>query len=112
MVGASEPPSVGPALRTTFTRGEPLACGFRTVAGRSGALRLRILNGGSPVREIDVEQAAGPAVRTVEFPTADLTAGDYVLVVEEMGVGGGSEVGRVPFSIRTAAPGTEAAAPF
>jgi len=111
LVGASEPPNLGPALRTTFSRGEPLACGFRTIAGLSGSLRLRIFTGGSAVREIDVDEAAGPAVRTVRFPTADLVAGDYVLVVEETGPGGRTEVGRVPFAIRSADPGAKAASP-
>ncbi len=107
VAGVHDSHSLGPALRTTFARGEPLACGFRTVTGSSGPLRLRILAGGIAIRAIDVE-AGGPAVRTVQFASSDLVAGDYVLVVEETGPGGSVEVGRLPFAIR---PAELAAAP-
>lgn len=100
LVGANGPPSLGPALRATFAPGEPLACGFRTFVPLPGPLRLRIVSSGVRIREIDVEGSADAAVRTVRFPTTDLAEGDYVLVVEEMRPGGGSEVGRVAFAIR------------
>jgi hypothetical protein len=101
LVGADRPPSVGPALRATFERGEALACGFRILDPPSGPLRLRLMTGGGPVRDLEVDgTAAGPGVRTVRFPSADLAAGDYELVVEEIGMGGATEVARVAFVIR------------
>lgn len=108
--------SAGPALKTTFSVGEPLAYGFRLERPeRVAGLRLEIRGGGKVFRSIPVppgavgqDEKAGPVPGTIkmDLPTEGLPAGDYVLAVrtgEPRGPGG--DLATVPFRLTAAAGG-------
>jgi hypothetical protein len=100
---------VGPASKTTFALGEPVACGFRLEGGDApGRLRLVIRQGEREVRGVDVTPpAAGDAAGRpgepikVNLPVEGLPAGDYVLVVRRKGAGGAEfDAGTAPLRLR------------
>lgn len=108
--------SVGPALKTTFSVGEPLAYGFRLERPeRVAGLRLEIRGGGKVFRSIPVppgavgqDEKAGPVPGTIkmDLPTEGLPAGDYVLAVKTGEPGGpGGDLATVPFRLTAAAGG-------
>ncbi len=108
--------SVGPALKTTFSVGEPLAYGFRLERPeRVAGLRLEIRGGGKVFRSIPVppgavgqDEKAGPVPGTIkmDLPTEGLPAGDYVLAVRTGEPGGpGGDLATVPFRLTAAAGG-------
>jgi VWFA-related protein len=114
--GAAEVPAVtaadykvGPALKTTFALGEPVACGFRLEGPDApGGLRLVIRDGQREVRGIvvastatggDVTGSAGTI--KVKLPVEGLPAGDYLLVVRRKESGGAeSDAGTAPLRLR------------
>jgi len=109
---------IGPALKTTFSVGEPLACGFRLEgASPSDVLRLVIRDGGRDVRSVDVAQpipadgdgpATGRGSIKVKLPVERLPAGDYLLVVRRKDAGGTeTDAGTAPLSLRAADPAEE-----
>jgi len=102
---------VGPALKSTFTLGEPVACGFRLEgADAPGRLRLVIRQGEREVRGVDVAPAVaadsseGPGVPIkVKLPVEGLPAGDYLVVVRRKGAGGAEfDAGTAPLHLRAA----------
>ena len=103
-VAAGEPPAdytVGPALKTRFTSGEPIACGFRTAGQGGGPFRLLVRGGTRTFLDLEVP-ADGPGAegtRSLPLPLERLEPGDYVLVVEEAGPLGPAERGRLTFQI-------------
>ena len=112
----SAPYTVGPALRTRFSPGENVRCGFKSAA--SGAqdaqdLRVAIVSGDKVVRVQPIETGppsgdSAPRRPAGETIVASLTldgleAGDYVLRVDEVMTAGPTELARLPFRI-TAGP--------
>ena len=99
--------STGPALKSTFVVGEPLASGFRLERREHAAgIRLEIRDGGKVLRSIQVPQGnegsdggKGPLAGTIKMnlPTADLPPGDYVLAVK--GDASGPDLGSIPFRL-------------
>ena len=99
--------STGPALKSTFAVGEPLASGFRLERREHAAgIRLEIRDGGKVLRSIQVPQGnegeaggKGPLAGTIKMnlPTADLPAGDYVLAVK--GDESAPDLGSIPFRL-------------
>ena len=99
--------SMGPALKSTFSIGEPLASGFRLErGGHAAGIRLEIRDGGKVLRSIQVPQGnegeaggKGPLAGTIKMnlPTADLPAGDYVLAVK--GDESAPDLGSIPFRL-------------
>ncbi len=93
----------GPALRTRFAPGEPIACGFRLPAGRPPGKRwdLVILRGDEVVRSKPIGAFDGPTPGPIRvaLPVEGLADGDYVLLVRERTANGGREHGRLPFRI-------------
>ena len=103
--------SLGPALKTTFTVGEPLACGFRIEGpAQSPPVRLVIRRGERVVRSLPVAgNEAGDGLRPeggaepIKMPLAvdDLPAGDYVLAAQTIGEGPEvPDLAAVPFRLR------------
>ena len=102
---------VGPALKTTFAVGEPIACGFRLEgSGEPGSLRLVIRDGEREVRGVDVASPATGAgadsprsagTIKVQLPVEGLPAGDYFLVVRRKESGGAEfDAGTAPLRLR------------
>jgi len=99
--------STGPALKSTFAVGEPLASGFRLERGEHAAgIRIEIRDGGKVLRSIQVPRGnegeaggKGPLAGTIKMnlPTADLPAGDYVLAVK--GDESAPDLGSIPFRL-------------
>ncbi len=97
--------TLGPALKSTFAPGEPLACGFRAPdpgGGGPPALRLLIRQGTREVRTLDLPPAepGGPGTVKATLPVQGLPADDYLLVVQRLGGSGASDAAAVPFRIR------------
>jgi hypothetical protein len=114
--------TVGPALKTTFSLGENLVCGFRLEgAAPPGGLRLVIKEGAREVRSIDIaspapagETGAGPQQGsiTIKLPLDGLPEGDYQLVVRRKdSAGSETDAGMAPLHLRggRATGGPEAA---
>jgi hypothetical protein len=112
----SAPYTVGPALRTRFSPGENVRCGFKTpasVAQDAQDLRVAIVSGDKVVRVQPIEPGtpAGdgakrrPAGETIaaSLTLEGLAAGDYILRVDGIMTAGPSELARLPFRI-TAGP--------
>lgn len=107
--------TVGPALRSRFSPGENVRCGFK--AASTGAqdaqdLRVAIVSGDKVVRVQPIGPGPsgdaakqGPAGGTMAASlTLDgLEAGDYVLRVDQVATAGPLELARLPFRI-TAGP--------
>ncbi len=96
--------SVGPALRSTFAPGEPVACGFRFAApsrSDAGAWRLVIRRGEEVVRSraLEADVAKDAAVKT-PLPVEGLASGEYVLAIEQAVSDRAIERARLPFRIR------------
>jgi VWFA-related protein len=103
---------IGPALKTSFSVGEPLACGFRldrAVIARG--LRLAIRDGEREVRSVEVDPPSGstgasrPGAESVKvtLPLEGLPAGDYLVVVRRKDAGGvETDAGSAPLSLRPA----------
>lgn len=105
---------VGPALKTTFAVGEPVACGFRLRAAPAPeSLRLVIRDGPKELREIDVlPRASGDEPPQpegsfkVKLPIEGLPAGNYLLVVRRKETGGAElDAGTAPLRLRSTAGG-------
>ncbi len=105
--------NLGPALKTTFSVGEPLACGFRVEGPTaSPAVRVVIRNGERIVRSLPVAAAdagevggpgAGAGATKMGLAVEGLPAGDYVLAVRVTGENpGGPDLAAVPFRLRPA----------
>jgi len=102
--------SLGPALKTTFSVGEPLACGFRLEGPAAGTeVRMVIRNGGRVVRSLPVATGdaggvpgPGPGAGAIKMRLAveDLPAGDYVLAVQTSGENPGEDMASIPFRLR------------
>jgi VWFA-related protein len=99
--------TVGPALKTVFAPGEPVACGFRVPpAAAPRQVTVSILAGERSVRTLEVgpeEDRRGPV--KLPLPTEGLPPGDYVLVVVERREGPPVECGKVAFRIVAYAAG-------
>jgi hypothetical protein len=107
--------TVGPALRSRFSPGENVRCGFKTPASFDQAaqdLRVAIMSGDKVVRVQPVgpgPSGDGPTQRPAGGTIAasltldGLEAGEYVLRVDEVATAGPSELARLPFRI-TAGP--------
>ncbi len=104
-------PNLGPALKTTFSVGEPVACGFRFEAPASEpAVRMVIRREDRVVRSVPVTAGgdasaagAGAGGGTIKMTLAldDLPAGDYVLAVQASGERAGSpDLASVPLRLR------------
>jgi hypothetical protein len=96
--------TVGPALKTRFTPGEPMACGFRTAGiedARGGPLRILVRGAQRTVLDLEVpREVSGPdGTISVPLPFQGLAAGDYVLALEEAGPDGPVERGRLTFQV-------------
>ncbi len=109
---------VGPALKTSFSVGERLACGFRMErADIAFGLRLAIRDGERELRSVEVEPPSGstgaspPGAGSVKvtLPLEGLPAGDYLVVVRRKDAGGvETDAGSAPLSLRPAdGPGHE-----
>lgn len=108
----------GPALKSTFAVGELLASGFRLErAEKPAGIRLEIRGGEKVLRSVPVPLGAqeeggekGPFGGTIKMnlPTADLPAGDYVLVVK--GGESGPDLGSIPFRLTVRTGGTDSGA--
>ncbi|HKB08662.1 MAG TPA: VWA domain-containing protein [Candidatus Polarisedimenticolia bacterium] len=106
---------MGPALKTTFAVGEPVACGFRFKAAQTpGSLRLVIRDGPKELRGIDVlPRASGDEAPQpegsfkVDLPVEGLPAGNYLLVIRRKETGGAElDAGTAPLRLRsTEVPG-------
>ena len=103
--------SLGPALKTTFSIGEPLACGFRLAGPAAGpAVRMVIRNGERVVRSLPVDQSetgevigpgAGAGAIKMGLVVEDLPAGDYVLAVQATAENPeGPDLAAIPFRLR------------
>lgn len=101
--------TVGPALRTRFAAGEPIACGFRPGAGASDAgaeIRLVVRRGEEVVRTLPFSTppaaaaGSGPPTLHADLATSGLADGDYVASVETTLAGAPTVIGRMPFRIR------------
>ena len=101
--------TVGPALRTRFAAGEPIACGFRPGAGVSDAgaeMRLVVRRGEEVVRTLPFSTppaaaaGSGPPTLHADLATGGLADGDYVASVETTLSGAPTVIGRMPFRIR------------
>ena len=94
--------NLGPALKTTFSVGEPAACGFRFETPAAGPQRVvRTL----PVVADEDKSAAGMGVGagTIKMKLAldDLPVGDYVLAVQASGeTTGAPDLAAVPLRLR------------
>ncbi len=115
--------TIGPALKTTFTVGEALACGFRLEgAVPPVGLRLVIRDGARDLRSIDITRPIptggdGPAPRqgsiTINLPLDGVPEGDYQLVVRQKDAAGAeTDAGTAPLRLRAprGTAGTETAA--
>ncbi|HEU4401136.1 MAG TPA: VWA domain-containing protein, partial [Candidatus Polarisedimenticolia bacterium] len=93
--------TLGPALRTSFAPGEPLSCGFR-VSGHgpdAPALRLLVRSGEREISRMDVSGGEAIGTVSVPLPAGGLTAGEYLLVVQEIGAEGAIDRAGLPFRI-------------
>ncbi|MBI1950649.1 MAG: VWA domain-containing protein [Acidobacteria bacterium] len=107
----------GPALKTTFTLGEPLAYGFRLERRqRATGIRLEIRGGQKVMRSVPVPQEGlgsygetRPMPETIKMPlpTEGLPAGDYVLAVRREQ---GGDLASVPFRLTAPADGADSRA--
>lgn len=107
---------IGPALKTTFSVGEPLACGFRLegIDPPSG-LALAIHDGERDLRRVAVATGtpgAGDRGRPdggsikASLPVEGLAAGDYRVIVRRRDASGAErDAGSVPLRLRVA-PGS------
>jgi VWFA-related protein len=108
----SVPFTLGPALRSRFTPGEKVRCGFKTSSpgGPDGSgLRIAIVQGDKVLRHQEIEggapggggMSAAPEGGTLSarLELDGLLGGDYVLRVDEVLSGGTSELGRLPFRV-------------
>jgi VWFA-related protein len=112
--------TIGPALKTTFAMGEPIACGFRLEEpGAAAGIRLVIRDGDRDVRGVDVAPPApgdaaprpGGSIK-VRLPVEGLPAGDYVVVVRRKGAGGAdADAGSAPLRLRVAEAAGDRAGP-
>jgi VWFA-related protein len=103
--------AVGPALKTTFALGEPVACGFRLEGDfPAGDLRISIRHGEREVRSIDLSAEGGGAADEggpghglfkVSLPVDGLDTGDYRIVVRRRDPAGTEEdAGAAPLFLR------------
>ena len=109
--------TTGPALKTTFSLGEPLAYGFRLERrGPADGIRLEIRGGEKVMRSIPVPQDAlgpdggtRPVPETIKMPlpTEGLPAGDYLLAVRREQ---GGDLASVPFRLTAPAVGADSRA--
>ena len=100
---------VGPSVRTTFTAGESVVCGFhRPVPGPDQAAALQVVVRLDTVllRTVEVPSAVAgsPATVQVTLPVEGLAPGDYTVTVQEARPGGAVDRGMVPLKVR--APST------
>lgn len=112
--------NLGPALKTTFSVGEPVACGFRFETPAAGPeVRMVIRRDSRVVRSLPVadedKSAAGIGVGagTIKMKLAldDLPAGDYVLAVQASGeTPGAPDLAAVPLRLRERPSDAERAA--
>jgi VWFA-related protein len=96
--------TLGPALKSVFAPGEPLACGFRAPGpGGAGppALRLMIRQGSRTVRTVELPPVAPGGSGTVKatLPVEGLADDDYLLVVQRADSGSESAAAALPFRI-------------
>jgi VWFA-related protein len=94
--------TLGPALRRTFTEGEPLACGFRvTDAGESGSstLQVAIRRGSAVLKTVGVDPIAPGHATKVGLPVDGLPEGDYEVAVQEVIAGRAADRATVPLRI-------------
>lgn len=94
----------GPAFRTRFAPGEPVACGFKLPGGGPAdgrSLELVILKGEEIVRSKSLGRQEGGATGTVKvtLPVQGLANGHYILLVREKSDSGHREHGRLAFRI-------------
>ena len=94
----------GPAFRTRFAPGEPVACGFRLPGGGPAdgrRLEIVILQGEEVIRSKSLGEQDGGATGTVKvtLPVQGLANGDYVLLIREISEAGDLEHGRLAFRI-------------
>jgi VWFA-related protein len=102
--GDQAAPAAGPALKTRFAPGEPLACGFRAPLApgeRPRPLRIRVLQGGRALIDLEVPAGAQEADGSVTVPLQleSPPPGAYELLVEEENGGRRLVRGRLPFEI-------------
>ncbi len=95
--------SLGPALKTVFSVGEPLACGFRlpeTHGAEPATFRAAIRQGGRTLKSVDAGPGTGGSGGAVKvlLPVAGLAPGEYLLVVQE--VISGREIDRATLSFK------------
>jgi hypothetical protein len=101
--------TVGPALKATFSLGEPLLCGFRLPrGGKETLLRLVLHSGERLIGElrIDPAMATDEGVLKHPLPIEDLPGGDYRLVVQELGPAPPIERGGFSFQVAAPRPAT------
>ena len=92
---------LGPALKSRFTVGEPLLCGFRLPDhGKGGlALRLVLTEGNRTVADlpVDPETVTPDGIVKVPLPVDGLPAGHYRLQIRPFGLAGGADGAGVSF---------------
>ncbi len=95
---------LGPALKSAFAVGEPLACGFKLKKPRDGGddrITLLIRKGGATVKTIELDPDSGLASGTIKarLPVEDLPAGEYLLLVQALRAGMPVDLARRPFRL-------------
>jgi len=100
---------VGPSVRTTFTAGESVVCGFRRPGpGPDPAvLQVVVRLERTLLRTVEVPAAVtgSPATVQVALPLEGLAPGDYTVTVQEVRPGGAVDRGTVPMKLRASSPG-------
>lgn len=95
--------TMGPALRSTFSADEPIACGFRLApadAAPSPALQLVIRQGKETVRATPLQlDGMAHGMVKVPLPLGGLASGDYLVCIEDAADGSFAR-GSLPIRIR------------
>lgn len=99
---------LGPALKSIFVVGEPLACGFKLNESRQGGderVTVLIRKGEATVKTVELDADSGLASGTVKarLPVEDLPAGEYLLLVRAQRAGRPIDLARRPFRLLPAA---------
>jgi len=100
--------AIGPALKSSYTPGEPLVCGFRmpaSAASGGSTLQIAIRLGAQTLKTVTVgpqDFRAGETVHVL-LPVESLPPGDYTLAIQEVLAEGTVDRSTAPLAIRTAA---------
>jgi len=95
---------LGPALKSSFAVGEPLACGFKLKEPRDAGdalIKVSIRHGETVVKTVEIGPESGFARGMVKakLPVEELPAGDYFLLVQGMRAGRAVDLARRPFKL-------------